>query len=203
MEVVRQPSSLNNRFDLVAQNTVHLECGANSIVNDREDVVFSDPFFSSGTRFLVNNNNSDRIDLDSQLKGMRLGVLKGTTTKQYLQQTYPNAEIVAFEGSDGKSKGIQAVNTGKIDAMVSDRVLLTGEIDRQGLNKHNYQTIPEQPLTCDYYGLILPTGDPQWRNTVNTFIRDRAAKQVFDNWLGEYYQNAIADLDYCQNQREK
>ncbi|MBE9045982.1 transporter substrate-binding domain-containing protein [Pleurocapsales cyanobacterium LEGE 10410] len=109
---------------------------------------------------------------------------------------------MAFEGFDVRSKGIQAVNTGEIDAMVSDRVLLTGEINRQGLNPNNYQTIPEQPLTCDYYGLILPTGDPQWRNTVNTFIRDRSAKQVFDEWLGEYYPQAIADLDYCQNQRK-
>ena len=95
-----------------------------------------------------------------------------------------------------------AVNDGEIDAMVSDRVVLR-EIDRQGLNRKNYQTIPEQPLTCDYYGLILPQGDPQWRNTVNTFIRDRAAKQVFDRWLGNYYSQVVSDLDYCQNRRQK
>lgn len=201
IEVVREPSSPVNRFELVAEETVHLECGPNSIVSDKENVVFSDPFFSSGTRFLV-NNNSNRINLDSQLEGMRLGVLQGTTTKQYLQQNYPDAKIVAFDGSNGKTEGIQAVNDGDIDAMVSDRVLLTAEIDRHGLNKSNYQTISEQPLTCDYYGLILPQGDPQWRNTVNIFIRDRSAKQVFDEWLGEYYQSAIADLDYCQNQWE-
>lgn len=172
IEVVREPSSPVNRFELVAEETVHLECGPNSIVSDKENVVFSDPFFSSGTRFLV-NNKSNRINLDSQLEGMRLGVLQGTTTKQYLQQNYPNAKILAFDGSNGKTEGIQAVNDGDIDAMVSDRVLLTREIDRQRLNRDNYQTIPEQPLTCDYYGLILPTGDPQWRNKVNTFIRDR------------------------------
>ena len=49
---------------------------------------------------------------------------------------------------------------------------------------------------------MLPQGDPQWHNTVNTSIGDRAAKLVFDESLDESYQNAIADLDYCQNQRE-
>ncbi|GAB4536946.1 MAG: hypothetical protein Tsb0014_25170 [Pleurocapsa sp.] len=202
IEIIKEPSSFSNKFELVAQNRVHLECGANSIVGDRENVVFSDPFFSSGTRFLVNNHNPS-FNLDSQLEGIKLGVIKDSTTQQYLQQNYPEAEIVTFKGLDDKKQGIQAVNSGEIDAMASDRVLLTGEIHRQKLDKNNYQTIPEYPLTCDYYGLILPTGDPQWRNTVNTFIRDRSAKQVFDEWLGEYYQNAIADLDYCQNQHRK
>ena len=201
IEVFRQPSHLSNRFDLIKQETVHLECGPNSIVGDREGVVFSDPFFSSGTGFLVDKDNSNNLDLNSQLEGTRLGVLGKTTTQEFLLQNYPDAEIVTFDSANGKKKGIQALDSGELDAMVSDRVLLSGEIDRQGLDRDQYQTIPEHPLTCDYYGLILPKGDPKWRNLVSTFIRDRAAKQR-DRWLNEYYQNAIADLDYCQNQHK-
>ncbi|WP_186375856.1 alpha/beta hydrolase [Hyella patelloides] len=203
IKVVKIPSSVLNRFELVEKETVHLECGPNSIVSDREEVVFSDPFFSSGTRFLVNQDNAINLDLDSQLEGTRLGVLEATTTKQFLQQNYPNAEIVSFESADGRSKAIQAVRDGYLDAFVSDRVLLTGEIDRQGLGRENYQAIPEQPLTCDYYGLILPQGDSQWRNTINTFLHEHAAEQVFDQWLENYYPQAISDLDYCQNQRKQ
>ncbi len=203
IKVVREPSSLSNRFELVEQETVHLECGPNSIISNQEGVVFSDPFFSSGTRFLVDKDNAVNLNYNSQLEGTRLGVLKATTTEEFLQQNYPDAEIITFESADGRNKGIKAVRDGNIDAFVSDRVLLTGEIDRQGLNREDYQTIPEQPLTCDYYGLILPAGDPQWRNTVNTFIRDRAAKRVFDKWLVNYYSQAISDLDYCQNQHEQ
>ncbi|MDJ0746341.1 MAG: alpha/beta hydrolase [Xenococcaceae cyanobacterium MO_167.B27] len=201
IEVVKIPSSLSNRFELVEQQQVHFECGPNTIVPDKEGVVFSDPFFSSGTRFLVTNDNVSNFDFSSQLEGVKLGVVQPTTTKMFLEQNYPDAEIVVFEGADSKSKGIQAVDDGKIDAFVSDSVLLTGELDYQGLNRHNYQTIPENPLTCDYYGLILPQGDSQWRNTVNVFIRDRPAQKVFDQWLINYYSEAISDLDYCQNRR--
>lgn len=203
IEVVKIPSDLSNRFELVEQEQAHLECGPNSIASEREGIIFSDPFFSSGTRFLVTQNNPNHLVLENQLKGIKLGVWSQTTTQEFLQQNYPDAEIVTFDSKQGRAKGIQAVTDGDVDALVSDRVLLTGEIDRQGLNPENYQTIPEHPLTCDYYGLILPSGDSQWRNTVNTFIRDRTSKQVFDKWLSDYYPQAVSDLDYCQNRREE
>ena len=218
IQVVRESSSLANRFELVETEKAHLECGPNSIVSDKEGIVFSDPFFSSGTRFLI-NSDANNLDYKSPLKGRKLGVLEASTTESFIKQNYRDAEIVTFDSDDGTSKGIQAVTDGEIEAMVSDRVLLTAEIDRQGLNPQDYQIIPEHPLTCDYYGLILPSGDPQWRNTVNTFIhdtegypkelasrrakRDRTSKQVFDKWLGDYYPQAVADLDYCQNRREE
>ncbi|MEO1692860.1 MAG: transporter substrate-binding domain-containing protein, partial [Cyanobacteria bacterium J06631_6] len=194
----------------------HLECGPNSIVTDQapkntssslkgtathNDIVFSDPFFSSGTRFLISQDSANNIDPNSELDGIKLGVLSQTTTEEFLLQNYPRAEVITFDSSDGRSRGIQAVRAGKLEAMVSESVLLAGEIDRRGMDRDNLQTIPEQPLTCDYYGLILPSGDSQWRNTVNTFIRDRDSQQAFDRWLKNYYAQAVADLDYCQNQR--
>lgn len=203
VNVVKIPSSLANRFDLVATETVHLECGPNSIVSDRQGIVFSDPFFSSGTRFLVNSNNVTNFDFGKRFDGMKLGVLARTTTEKFLRQNYPRAKIKLFDGRDSRSKGIEAVSDRSIDAFVSDSVLLAGELDRQGIAREKYRTIPENPLSCEYYGLILPAGDPQWRSTINTFIRDRTSKQVFDRWLQDYYSQAIADLDYCQNRRER
>ncbi|VEP15667.1 conserved hypothetical protein [Hyella patelloides LEGE 07179] len=199
IKVVKTSSFLSNRFELVRQGAVHLECGPNSIVTDKEGVVFSDPFFSSGTRFLVNDTNASILDINSSLQGVKLGVLGATTNKQFLQQKYPDAEIVLYESEEGRNQGIQAVRNGNIDAFVSDTVLLAGALNHQGLEVENYQTIPDNPLTCDYYGLILPADDPQWRSTINTFIRDRAETEVFNKWLADYYSQAISDLDYCQN----
>ena len=51
-------------------------------------------------------------------------------------------------------------------------------------------------LTCNFYGLILPDGDRQWHNTVNVFIA-RQAEQLQNKWLGEYFPQAVSDLDYC------
>ncbi|NJR48131.1 MAG: transporter substrate-binding domain-containing protein [Hyellaceae cyanobacterium CSU_1_1] len=172
------------------------------MVAGKEGVTFSDPIFASGTRLLVNKNKVSQFDFDSKLSGMKLGVLSQTTTKQFLEQNYPDATIVNFDGKNSRASGIKAIANGDIDAFVSDDVLLTGELDRQGAKSKNYQTIPENPLSCEYYGLILPEDDSQWRITVNAFIRDRPFKQVFDRWLTPYYARSIADLDYCQNRRD-
>ena len=200
-------SSPSDRFELIKQGLAHLECGPNSIVTDKEGtdkekIVFSDPFFSSGTRFLVNNNEVLPLDLDSSLAEVKLGVVEATPTQKFLEDNYPDAEIVTFTDRGAISRGIQAVKNGDLDAFVSDDVLSVGAIDLWGMSRNSYQTVPENPLTCDYYGLVLPSGDDRWRDTVNNFIHDRASKPAFDRWLDNYYERAVADLDYCQNRRK-
>ncbi len=201
IEVIKLPSSLENRFELVRQNAVHLECGPNTIRTDLEDVSFSDLFFASGTRFLLTKNKAAKVNLEGSLEGIKTGVLPGSTTEQFLQATYPQTELVYFEGAKGRSAGVKAIADGSIDAFVSDGVLLSGEIDRQNLVRDNYQLIPEQPLTCDFYGLILPQGDSQWRDTVNTFLRTVQQRQKRVEWFGDYFPQALSDADYCLNRR--
>ena len=201
IEVIKLPSSLENRFELVRQNAVHLECGPNTIRTDLEDVIFSDLFFASGTRFLVTKDKAAKVNLEGSLEGVKTGVLPGSTTEQFLKATYPQTEVVYFEGAKGRSAGVTAIVDGRIDAFVSDGVLLSGEIERQNLVRENYQLIPETPLTCDFYGLILPEGDPKWRNLVNTFLRDEQHRKQRIKWLGDHYPQAVDDADYCLNRR--
>ncbi len=199
LEVIKLPSSLENRFELVQQNTVHLECGPNTITTDQKDVRFSELFFATGTRFLVTNGKTAKVNLNSSLEKVQIGVLPDTTTAQFVQETYPEAEVVYFQGEQGRMEGVTAITNGSIDTFVSDGVLLLGEIARQNLALDNYQLIPEEPLTCDFYGLILPRGDRQWRNLVNAFLRDEQERELWDKWLEEHAPKAVSDLDYCLN----
>ena len=59
--------------------------------------------------------------------------------------------------------------------------------------------IPKQPLTCDFYGLILPEGDPQWRHLVNTFLRSEQQRRKRIEWLRDYFPQTLFDADYCLN----
>ena len=99
-------------------------------------------------------------------------------------------------------QGVSAVTNGSIDAFASDGVLLSGEIDRQNLARGNYQLIPDKPLTCDFYGLILPIGDRQWNNTVNAFLRTQRERTLFEEWFEDYLPQALSDADYCLNKRK-
>ncbi|MDJ0650138.1 MAG: alpha/beta hydrolase [Xenococcaceae cyanobacterium MO_188.B19] len=203
IEIIKLSSTLENRFELVEQNAVHLECGPNTIRTDQNKVTFSDPFFISGTRFLVPNDTVAQIDFDNGLEGITTGVLKQSTTEQFVQKTYPLAEVVYFEGAKGRSQGVKSLVNGNLDTFISDGVLLSGEIARQNLASESYQLIPEKPLTCDFYGFILPKGDSTWRSTVNAFIRNEKGIKVRDKWLGEYLPQSVADIDYCLNRRKQ
>ncbi|WP_233219910.1 alpha/beta fold hydrolase [Pleurocapsa sp. CCALA 161] len=196
IKVIKLSSSLENRFELVRDNTVHLECGPNTITPDKQDIVFSNPFLISGTRFLVAKNNAAKVD--RELTGIRVGVLYGSTNADFLQENYPQAEAVYFRGKEGRVDAIEATVDGNIDAFISDGVLLQGEIEQQNLPLKNYLLTPEQPLTCNFYGLILPEGQSKWKSLVNDFIAQKN-REIQNRWLRDYSAQTLSDADYCLN----
>ena len=196
IKVIKLSSSLENRFELVGDNTVHLECGPNTITPDKQDIVFSNPFLTSGTRFLVTKNNAAKVE--RELTGIRVGVLQGSTNADFLQETYPQAEAVYFRGKEGRVDAIEATADGNIDAFISDGVLLQGEIEQQNLPLKNYLLTPEQPLTCNFYGLILPEGQSKWKSLVNDFIAEKN-REIQNQWFRDYSAQTLSDADYCLN----
>lgn len=51
------PSNADNRFDLVQNGTLHLECGPNLIHTTMNGIVFSEPFYATGNFDLVPNES--------------------------------------------------------------------------------------------------------------------------------------------------
>jgi polar amino acid transport system substrate-binding protein len=192
-------SDASNRFQLVADGLVDLECGPNTIVSDvPNQVKFSTSFFISGTQFLIQRDNRQRINLDSNLQDLTIGVIRNTTTEQYIRDRYPLAQQEKFQGAAARMRGVQALQQGRIDAFVSDGILLIAEVERQNLPLQNYILIPEQPLTCDRYGMILPANEPQWRNLVNSVIESKESEQLLSRWLGYLIADTKIKEEECQ-----
>lgn len=195
LEVVQ--STLENRFEIVPDGTVHLECGPNTIRNDVPGVTFSTAFFITGTHFLIKAENTEQFAFGSNLAGLRMGALTGTITENFISEKYPQAELVRFTGVTGRADGVGAVASNEIDGFFSDGILLIGEVVRQDLSSDSYTLVPERPLTCDFYGLVLPAGDNQWRNTVNSFIDNQQAKEVWGNWFTALFPYVLLNLEHC------
>jgi predicted dienelactone hydrolase len=189
IQLVELTSTLQNRFDLVRDGSVHLECGPNTIRQDIPGVAFSNPLYVTGAKFLVPR---ERAATNFSQPGLRLGVLQDTTTAAFVQESYPDATIVTFAGPADREQAVQAVVSGQIDAFVGDSVLSAAELERQNLAADRFALVPEVPLTCEYYGLILPNNDPQWQATVNTFLRESATVRAT-------LQQDLSELDYCLN----
>ena len=180
-------STASTRFSLVSNGIVYLECGANSIRPDPPDrISFSTAFFITGTQLLINQKNRSRLNLDRSLNEVILGVVDNTTTERYLAKTYPAATIQKFSGVTARSRGVEGVTRGKIDAMVDDGILLRAEAQKQGLISSDYHLIPQTPLTCDRYGMIIKSEDPQWQDFVNSIIDSPEAGILYRAWFGSY-----------------
>ena len=185
-------STLNNRFELVSRGIVDLECGPNTIRSNISEVNFSTSFLLTGTQFLVKKNN--RIDIDGDLSNSRLGVINNTSTAEFVAQRYPLATLRKYSGVTARTRGVEAVEQGKIDAMISDGILLRAEAQQQELSSARYPLIPDVPLTCDRYGMIIPVEDPQWQNFVNSVINSSQIKALSTDWFGQlanYTQSAV------------
>lgn len=198
IKTVFLPSTVGDRFDLVRNDTVHLECGPNTIRTDVADIQFSEPFFATGSQLLVQPQNADRFNPNSSLAGVKIGVLSNTTTEQLVRNRYPGAAIVPLEGAGASRTAIRSVAEGSLDAFASDGILLTGELLQHNLPMTDFRLVPERPLTCDFYGLILPQDDPEWVRAVNTFQRSGPARSLRQEWFNEVSPTALSTLSLCE-----
>ena len=116
-----------------------------------------------------------------------------------LQERYPEAAVTPFSGPTGRSLAVQSVYRGELDAFLGDDILTISEVLGQGLSAQNLTLVPELPLSCEYYGLVLPQTDPQWVKTVDRFLAAEVGQQTWKQWLGQYTPYALDTLSYCLN----
>ncbi|MGF1570908.1 MAG: hypothetical protein ACFCVD_23005 [Nodosilinea sp.] len=200
VELVELPSTLGDRYDLVRDGQVHLECGPNTVRTDIEGIEFSNLIFATGSHFLTTAANAPNVNPALSLDGVNVGVLANSTNEQFLQERYPAATITRFDGPTGRADAIQAVNAGQLDAFLGDDILTLAEVAQSGLPTQNLTLVPDLPLTCEYYSLALPNNDPQWVATVNGFLEAHAGQNIWNAWLGKFADStSLNTLAYCLN----
>ncbi|MEL7360288.1 MAG: alpha/beta hydrolase [Cyanobacteria bacterium J06560_6] len=198
--LVEISSTLDNRFSLVQDDVVHVECGPNTIRLDVEGVAFSSPLLVSGTQLLVTQGTLASGDNNPRLDDLRVAILPETTTEQFMRETFPQANLVPFPGPAGRSEAVSALSAGEVDVFASEGVLSLGELLRQNLPVSNYALVPERPLTCDFYGLALPDDDPQWQMLLNDFLEETHTERLQAEVPSALLKGQIKTLDYCLNQ---
>jgi predicted dienelactone hydrolase/ABC-type amino acid transport substrate-binding protein len=190
-------STRENRFAIVQDGTVQVECGPNTLQTDVDGIRFSTPFFLTGTQFLVRTAEAEQINPLTGLTNVRVGVLDNTSTEDFVQQRYPNAEIVQFAENSTVTTGVQALADGAIDTFAADGILLLNAAERANLSTADYTLLPRGPLTCNPYGLILPEDDAQWRETVDDFIVGQAGRDIRREQFANVSSYLFLTLDYC------
>jgi polar amino acid transport system substrate-binding protein len=194
-------SSLFNRFSLIDEGIASVECGPNTIRDDLPyQVTFSDPFLITGTQLLIRAEDLGRFEKNQDLAGERIGVLRNTSNQTFLETRYPQADLLEFQGSTARRRGVQSLVQKKIDAFASDGILLFGEALLLNLALgRDYKLYPSLPLDCQKYGLILPKGDPQWQALVNGVVNSPESQAIYQKWVGLIFPALQQVETYCED----
>lgn len=196
-------SSLENRFNIVENKIVHIECGPNSIRELPDDqVTFSRAFFVSGIKFIIAKDKEQNL-INSNGKDFKIGLLKNTTTEIFIKEKYPKAKFELFQGLRGSERGLQALKQGRIDAFADDGILLFGQSIAQKLplgKNHDFILAPDPPFTCERYGLIIPKNDPEWKNFVNNTINLEQKMGIINDWFKDFLPSISTKntIEQCQ-----
>ncbi len=176
-----QEATIENRFKIVQDGTVHLICGATTITQNRlQKVDFSLPFFMTGAQFLVTLEEAPYFNINGTLANIPIAFIPGTTTQEIIPQIYPFAKWKVVKS---REEGVNQLKKGEVQAVVSDGILLVGEIVQQGNDPRDFALTPRQPITTELYGCMLPKNNPTWKKFVDNVIGSDDIFNLQDKWF--------------------
>jgi ABC-type amino acid transport substrate-binding protein len=180
------PVTPEGRVDAVANGTVDIECGTTTASLSRQEKVdFTLMTFVDGATLLTVEGAGVRTVAD--LAGKRIGVVAGTTTERvlgdFLRRQSLNATVVPMKDHD---EGLAALQTSKVEAYASDRIILVGLI-LQARGTARYALVSED-LSYEPYGFMVRRDDSAFRLVANRTLariyRSGAIGAIYAKWFG-------------------
>jgi glutamate transport system substrate-binding protein len=171
----------DNRIPFLKDGTVDLVLSTMTITTDRNaEIDFSEPYFVAHGRILVPGDSD--IQGVADLAGRTVCTALGSTYEQNLKDKAPQAELKLV---DSYSECLELVQTGSVDAVSTDDVILTGMI----IQDPSLKLVGDE-LTVEPYGVGIKEGDAEFKAFVDGVIADVKAdgrwKETFDTWVGKY-----------------
>lgn len=171
----------DNRIPLLVDGTIDLILSTMTITEERDlEVDFSEPYYVANGDVLV-PADSEIQSLDD-LNGQRVCTALGSTYADTIEKEAPDADLRLV---DLYSECFDQIQTGSVDAVSTDNVILTGMViqdDTLQLLGLDYTTEP--------YGIGIPEGDTEFKQFVDEsvaeYIDSGAWQESYDEWVGQY-----------------
>lgn len=119
-----------------------MSVGSMTVTPERADVLdFTSPYYYTPAVAVVNADNTDIVDLSSDLDGKNVGVCGGCTYDFYLQKTLDiPGETIDFQVDDANIKSydtdstaIQDLTLGRVDAVITSLTTAQTAVEKKGV----------------------------------------------------------------------
>jgi glutamate transport system substrate-binding protein len=181
VEATYREATSDNRIPLLVDGTIDLILSTMTITEERDlEIDFSEPYYVANGDVLV-PEGSDIRTLDD-LNGKRVCTTLGSTYADTVEEEAPQADLRLV---DLYSECFDQIQTGAIDAISTDDVILTGmRIQDPSLE------ILGLEYTTEPYGAGITDGDTEMKQFVDesiaAFIEDGTWQETYDEWVGQY-----------------
>ena len=155
-----------------------------------QNASFVGPYILSGKSILTKSDLLARANAAGELnrENLTLVALENSTSEAFVKLNLSNAKIVPVKDYE---TGVQMIINEEADAMVADMAICVLTVMR---NPNVGLTTLTKPLTIEPIGMAIPTGDPQFKNILDTYLEafnqtgviTALNKQWFENqsWIG-------------------
>jgi glutamate transport system substrate-binding protein len=181
VEPVFREATSDNRIPLLVDGTIDLILSTMTITEERDlEIDFSEPYYIANGDVLV-PEGSDIQSLDD-LNGQRVCTALGSTYADTIKKEAPEADLRLV---DLYSECFDQIQTGAIDAVSTDDVILTGMVAQD-----DSLEILGLEYTTEPYGAGIPEGDTEFKQFVDEsiaeYIDSGAWQEDYDEWVGQH-----------------
>lgn len=169
--------------------------GGIAITEERKkEIAFSNPYFSS-TLKLITTDASIKTAEPNDLKGKIVGIIAGSTHGQYANDTYGKVATIKIFRTPTDALPIStpaaltALKDGKIDATISDELVLKQWLDQQPDSKryHLINLSPqERELTRQHYAFAVAKNNTELLEEINKTLAAIKTDGTYDEILKKY-----------------
>ena len=176
VEVEFVPTDWKTLVNGVTSGKYHIT-GSASVSPSRAKVAgYSDSYFSLATVPLILEKNADKYKgwADLNKPGVSVAATLGTTQEKQIKQFFPDAERRIVEAP---ARDFQEVLAGRADAHITSNVEANKLVSKYPQMKIVPVSAPKAPTPI---AMLLPQDDFVWINYVNTWIKLKEERGLFD-----------------------
>jgi glutamate transport system substrate-binding protein len=181
VELTTREATSDNRIPLLVDGRIDLILSTMTITEERDlEIDFSEPYYVANGDVLV-PEGSDIQSLED-LAGKRVCTTLGSTYADTIEKEAPQAELRLV---DLYSECFDQIQTGAVDAVSTDDVILTGMV----IQDPSLQILGLE-YTTEPYGIGISDGDTEMKEfvdeTLAEYIDSGAWQEAYDEWVGQY-----------------
>ena len=182
------PVTQENRFEMVAEGKIDLECGTSTNTISRQKIVdFSLMTWVDGGNFLTKGEQPVKSLVE--MNGKKIAVIADTTIEKALKAAMNKQQItIELVPVENHMDGMILLDQQKVDGYASDQTVLIGLAAT--VSKKMKVSMAEQNYSYEPYALTLRRNDADLKQAVNAALaqlyRSGESFRVYNTWFSKF-----------------